>query len=469
LSLNPKTIRRIISQEGKDCKALRGDKKEIDPALLLETFKRCSGRVQRVYEILTEEHGMDVSYSTVSRSVHVHNMRERKNKTRSETVEVNPGDEMQHDTSPYVLDFGGTRRKVQCSGIYFRYSKIRYIKFYFSFTRFQMKCFFYEALKHIGYSARKTIIDNTNLAVLRGTGLKAVFVPEMISFAKNLGFTWQAHELGHSDRKGGKERNFRTLNENFFPGRQFSSLEDLNHQVSEWTCKYWTRPQSKTKLIPAELFEIEKPYLSKLEYLIPPYQTHSRITDRYGYVGLHGNFFWVPGERREELLILEYSDKIKIYKNRQVLAEYPFPGPDVKGKKFPVGTPKKPENLKFDSLKEETHLRGLGQEINRYLDWLKTKEGVVRQRHKLVRQLYGLSHQMAPDLFTKTLLRALEYGINNIETLERISVQLMKTEDRPWPELSFNDDYKNRPAYQEGKICEENEIVWPKIEKDTHE
>ena len=42
-----------------------------------------------------------------------------------------------------------------------------------------MKCFLHEALMFWGTSAAQCIIDNTNLARLRGAGSRAVIVPEM--------------------------------------------------------------------------------------------------------------------------------------------------------------------------------------------------------------------------------------------------------------------------------------------------
>ena len=66
---------------------------------------------------------------------------------------------------------------MQCSSLYLRYSKVRYIQFYRSFNRWRMKCFFHEALSRWGYAATTCVIDNTNLAVLHGTGKDAVIHP----------------------------------------------------------------------------------------------------------------------------------------------------------------------------------------------------------------------------------------------------------------------------------------------------
>ncbi|HYK10413.1 MAG TPA: hypothetical protein VEV39_06420, partial [Gemmatimonadales bacterium] len=46
------------------------------------------------------------------------------------------------------------------------------------------------------------IIDNTNLARLKGTGRNAVIVPEMAAFAQEHGFRFVCHEKGHANRKG---------------------------------------------------------------------------------------------------------------------------------------------------------------------------------------------------------------------------------------------------------------------------
>mgnify|MGYP002749825947 FL=1 len=90
-----------------------------------------------------------------------------------------------------------------------------------------------------------------------------------MAYAKSYGFIWYAHEIGHSNRKAGKERNFLAVETNFLPGRTFTPLEDLNKQAFEWATKrYANRPQSKTKLIPSELFEHEKPLLVKLVFKI---------------------------------------------------------------------------------------------------------------------------------------------------------------------------------------------------------
>ena len=173
------------------------------------------------------------------------------------------GLEMQHDTTVYQVKLAGQPARVIASLLYLRYSKRRYLKFYRAFNRFAMKCFLHEALMFWGCAAKQCIIDNTNLARLRGSGNRAVIVPEMAAFAELYGFQFLCHEIRHPNRKAGEERSFWTVETNFLPGRSFESLEDLNRQGLEWaTVRMEHRPASKTGLIPAKAFEHERSHLT---------------------------------------------------------------------------------------------------------------------------------------------------------------------------------------------------------------
>ncbi|MFC2155435.1 helix-turn-helix domain-containing protein, partial [Acidobacteriota bacterium] len=281
--LGRNTVRRIISRGGELPQKVRNDKIEIDSDLLTRLYSDCQGRMQRMHEILTEEHGLKVGYSTLTRQVRELGLGGTRD-GRCGQVEDQPGEEMQHDISPYTIKIGGKQQKVVGSILYFRYCKLRYLKFYRFFKRFKMKCFFHEALMHFGYSAGKCIIDNINLARLRGTGKDAVICPEMAQFAACYHFEFICHEKGHSDRKAGNERVFYTVETNFFPGWIFDSLEDMNRQVFEWAMvRLVNRRVGKSRLLPVHVFEYEKAFLNRLIREIPAsYIMDSRGIDQYG-------------------------------------------------------------------------------------------------------------------------------------------------------------------------------------------
>lgn len=193
-------VRQIIRQQGAVPRTVRKDKIQIDPDLLRRLYDECDGWVQRMHEKLVEEEKIQVSYPTLTRLLRTLNLGSSP-ATRCDRVPDEPGAEMQHDTSVYRLKLSGQPTRVIASLLYLRYSKRRYLRFYRVFNRFAMKCFLHEALMHWGYAAKQCIIDNTNLARLRGSGKLAVIVPEMAAFAQRYGTQFVCHEIGHSNRK----------------------------------------------------------------------------------------------------------------------------------------------------------------------------------------------------------------------------------------------------------------------------
>jgi transposase len=457
LGVSRNTVRTIIRQGGERPSRVRADKKRLDEELLRQLYHQCQGRIVRVQEKLAEEHGIAVCYSTLTQRLRELGISTAQT-TRCQQVPDEPGLEMQHDTTVYPIELAGRRTQVVASLIYLRYCKRRYLKFYRAFDRFRMKCFFHRALCFWGYCPRQCIIDNTNLARLRGTGAHAVIHPEMEAFAREYGFVFICHALKHANRKAGEERSFWTVETNFLPGRTFSSLEDLNEQALAWsTTRLDHKPQGKAKLIPAKAFEHECPYLTELTPHLPaPYRDHGRGTDEYGFAAFEGNYYWVPGIKREDVKLLEYEDRLKIYQHGQCLAEYPLPPDGLKNQKFsPPGQPAPahpPHNSRHRTETEEKHLRALAPAVNAYLDFALPTKGI--QRHEFIRRRLGLSRRMSVELLTRSLERARHYHITSLETVERIAWLYLQQGTGPLPPAEVDADFRERPAYQEGSLTE---------------
>ena len=457
LRMGRNTVRRTIVAGGEMPRAPRGDKQQIDPELLKELYAQCDGRAKRVHEKLVEERDIEVTYSTLTRMLREEGISTPPT-SRCEQRPDEPGAEMQHDTTVYQVELGGALTRLVASVLYLRYSKRRYLKFSRFFTRFKMKCFLHEALMYWGYSAPLCIIDNTNLARLSGSGANAVIVPEMEAFGKQYGFAFRCHALGHANRKAGNERSFYTVETNFLSGRTFHSLEDINAQAFEWaTVRMENRAQSKAKIIPAKVFEHECTYLTELPPHLPaPYLPHQRGTDQYGYAAFDGNYYWVPGSKREDVTLLEYSDKLKIYLARQCLAEYPLPPNGVKNEKFaPPGEPTpphNPNNRKKPTQQEEQRLRTMAPTVNAYLDFALKPKGI--QRHQFLRRLFALSRQMTPALFVTTIERALRYRIDCLDTLRNIARLYLTESDPLLPAVDVDESFRERQTYLQGRLTE---------------
>ncbi len=461
LGVSRNAVRTIVQQAGATPHTVRADKQQIDPELLRRLYTQCEGWIQRVHEKLVEEEGIAVKYSTLTRRLRELGI-STPTQARCQKVPDEPGAEMQHDTSSHWVRLGEHRVRVIASLLYLRYCKRRYLRFYRAFNRFRMKCFLHEALTFWGYAARRCVIDNTNLARLRGSGADAVIVPEMAAFAQQHGFGFFCHEIKHANRKAGEERSFRTVNTNFLPGRTFVDLADLNRQAFEWsTVRLENRPQGKAGLIPAQAFEYEAGFLVRLPPHLPaPYQIHDRGIDRYGYLAFDGNYYWVPGGARGDVQVLEYSDRLKIYQARQCVAEYALPALDVKNQRFsPEGLPApphQPNNRKHASQEEEKRLRDLSPAVAAYLDGALQTPGL--QRHQWIRRLYALSRKMTPALLTQTLERAARYQITCLATIERMAVLCLGQGPGYLPFAEVQADYQERPAYQEGALTEKPDL-----------
>ena len=99
MSISTNTVNTIIGQAGELPQTTRKDKIEIDTELVSRIYQQCDGRVQRTHEILSEQYGIRIGYSTLARM-----FRElgfgKSQKKRCARVPDEPRAEMQHDTSP---------------------------------------------------------------------------------------------------------------------------------------------------------------------------------------------------------------------------------------------------------------------------------------------------------------------------------------------------------------------------------
>ena len=69
---------------------------------------------------------------------------------RRDTTSSQPGEELQHDTSPHEVVLGGKRRKVQTASAVLCYSRMLFFQLYPTFQRFDCKVFLTEALRYFG-------------------------------------------------------------------------------------------------------------------------------------------------------------------------------------------------------------------------------------------------------------------------------------------------------------------------------
>ena len=76
------------------------------------------------------------------------------------------------------------------------------------------------------------------------------------------------------------------------------------------------------------------------------------------------------------------------------------------------------------------------------------------QRHRFTRELFALSRKLTSEVFRKTAHRAHRYRIVELATLRRIAWLCLSQEEDVLPEPEVDEDFRQRPAYQEGYLTD---------------
>ena len=313
LSISRQAVRRVLRSNSPQVPELhRAEKAEPYRQQILELFATCKGNLVRVHEELAAT-GAALSYPALTAFCRRHGIGQAPPVPAGQ-YHFEPGEEMQHDTSPHEVELGGKKRKVQTASAVLCYSRMLFFQCYPTFQRFDCKVFLTAALRYFAGAPGRVMIDNTHVVVLRGTGREMVPVPEMAAFAERFGFHFVAHAIGDANRSARVERPFWFIENNFLAGRTFASWEDLNQQARQWCDKVNSTYKKHLRAVPRELFAVERLHLKPLPAWIPEvYRLHQRLVDIEGYVALHTNRYSVPLDwigRRVE--VRETQDKIEI-------------------------------------------------------------------------------------------------------------------------------------------------------------
>ena len=135
---------------------LRPEKAEPYRQQILELMTTCKGNLVRVREELAAS-GVNLSYSTLTAFCHRHGIGQPP-VVAAGRYDFQPGEELQHDTSPHEVQLGGKRRKAQTASAVLGYSHMLFFQMYPTFQRFDCKVFLTEALRYFN-GARPTRHD----------------------------------------------------------------------------------------------------------------------------------------------------------------------------------------------------------------------------------------------------------------------------------------------------------------------
>ncbi len=387
-----------------------------------ELYLECGGNLVRVQEELDARLEVHVPYSTLTAFRRRHGIGVR-TPERTGRYHFEPGEEMQHDTSPHTVVVGGKARPLQCASLVLSYSRMLFAQVYPTFNRFYAKVFLTDGAVYFGAVAARCMVDNTSVLIAHGTGKNAVPAPEMEAFADHFDFELEAHQLGDANRSARVERPFHFIEHNFYPGRTFADLADLNAQLRAWCDRVNAAYKRKLRAKPIELFAAEKAALRPLPIYVPEvYELHERIVDLEGHVTLHNNRYSVAEDligRRVE--VRETKDKVRICYGHGLAAEHDRLE-DGAAKTSTLPEHRKRRRARRGSaeieLPEEPVLRAAGQSLAALLDRLARHHGGRRAKH--VRRLHRMYLDYPTEALDRAVSEALHHGLLDLGRIERM-------------------------------------------------
>jgi hypothetical protein len=237
---------------------------------------------------------------------------------------VSPGYQAQVDFATFKTHFG----TVYALLVVLSWSRDLWIRFFLHQDQLTVLSGLNQAFVAFGGVPKTVLFDRMKTAVARSEDNgRAVFNDEMLRFAAYYGFRPVACRPYRAKTKGKVEHAVSYLRHDFFYGRNFRDLVDLNTQLQEWLQNTAnTRVHGTTGEVPAVRLEAEKAHLLALPASpYTPVISVGRRMSRDGYISYNGNDYSVPpGLLRLEVTVMASLDEVKLYQDDALIAIHPL-------------------------------------------------------------------------------------------------------------------------------------------------
>jgi transposase len=449
LKVARKTVRAVIERGEADVSPLdRPSMLDEHIELVRSLHEDCAGNLVRVAEELATRASIEVGYSTLTSFCRRHGIG-LKPQVPAGRYHFGPGDEMQHDTSPHAVRVGDVKRKLECASLVLCHSRLLYAQVYLRWSRLECRAFLSEAIQYFGGSARRCMIDNSSVVIAHGTGKSAVPAAAMQALEERFGFQFEAHAVGDANRSGRVERPFHYIEHNFYPGRTFSDLGDLNTQLRAWCDQSNLRLRRHLGAAPRTLWIAERPALRGLPLHVPEvYDLHERRVDVEGYVNLHTNRYSVPLNKNligRQLRVRETTDQVRVFDGHALVAEHV---------KLPFGARQRSTNPEHSAghrrwarrtpTTEEVDLRAQHEVLARLVDRLKAHYG--GQAIRAVRRAHRLFRDYPTEALIEGVRVALEHDLIDLTRVEQVILRNIAGDFFKLPQEAPTDDRRTGPA-----------------------
>ncbi len=245
--------------------------------------------------------------------------------------ETSPGKQAQVDFAHFQTTFAGEPERIRIVWLFsmvLGHSRMLFARFGFRQTLDTVIRCHMAAFDEFGGVPQEVLYDRMKTAVIgEDEDGQAVFNKTLLDLAGHYGFVPKACRPYRAKTKGKVERPFRYIRQDFFLGRSFDDIDDMNRQLELWLDTVANaRVHGTTNRVVLEAFAEEKPQLRVLP--VHPFRSvlklERRIT-RDGMVSVDGNLYSVPnGTARRAVEVHVLADRIRIFENMILIAEHPI-------------------------------------------------------------------------------------------------------------------------------------------------
>lgn len=439
LQISRNTVKKVIaSQSRQPPKIPRPEKAEPHRDEILRLYASCRGNLVRVHEELQGQ-GVQISYPALTAFCRRHEIGIRP-KQPVGRYDFEPGQETQHDTSPHKAEIGGKIKSFETASAVLCFSRMTFFQCYPRFRRFECKIFLTEAFLYFQGSTGQTMVDNTSVVRLRGTGEDMIPAAEMEAFADHFGMVFRAHACGDANRSARVERRFHEIENNFLAGRTFADWDDLNAQARAWCDRKNRAYKRHLKAAPIELYNLERARLRPLPVWIPePYQLYRRIVDVHGYVTVDTNRYSVPTAWiGRDVQVRETYREIVLTHGRESVTHGRHPESEGKWITLPEHRPERRRKKADEPPRELAVLLRRAPEMESYVKKLKPRAG--RSFGFALRQILRMLADYPREPLLDAVRDAEYYGLYDVDRLETMVLQRIDRDFFPLDNFGDPDD-----------------------------
>jgi transposase len=243
--------------------------------------------------------------------------------------ETPPGLQAQVDFARFVVDFTddpSTSRVLWLFSLVLGHSRFLFARYVFhQDLQTLLRCHI-QAFEAIGGVPIEILYDRMKTAVIGEDDQGHIaYNRSLLALALHYRFQPRACRPYRAKTKGKVERPFSYIRQDFFLGRSFRNLDDLNVQLVDWLDTVANiRVHGTTQRVVAEAFAAEQPELQTLpQHRFDAVLKLERRVSHDGFVAIGGNFYSVPDRTRRVVEVQQLPDLIRVLDLGTVVAEHP--------------------------------------------------------------------------------------------------------------------------------------------------